>query len=210
MKSMIIKTLIEQYSSMSKNTPFLQHIDYFKNDDESISALSISKKWHKLTGENRIETFAKGVGIIQSANKSTESKGCPYRFSFKSSTELMPCLKHSRDTGIVNKDGSINLETLEYILTNFFQEDDHHKLVITRSKMYEYLEECDKRDKNLPATGVFFVPYKILAKGEWDTFFDTFGDVKIGDEIGVTVDTFLLFYFNSDTLYERKLNQSNK
>lgn len=214
-KLLIVQQLIIKYSCGAKNVPtsFIGHIEYFKDKGE-ISASSISKKWHELTGENSFSTYAKGMAVIQSANNSEETKGCPYKFGFKSSAEIMPCLKHSRDTGIINKDGSINFDVLEHVLLNYFDVNknspEESKLIITQSKMYEYLEECDNRDKKLPAVGILFVTYKSIAKEEWGTFFSVFSDIKIGEELAVTAETFLLFYFDSATLYDKKLKSKGR
>ncbi len=214
-KAFIVKQLIAKYSCLSKNSPnsFLSHIDYFKGTDGKISASSISKKWTQLTGENSMMTYAKGMAVIQSANSSKEANGCPYRFEFKSSHEIMPCLKHSRDTGIVNKDGSININVLEYVLMTYFEysaeSQKESKLILSQTKMHDYLEECNNRDKHLPATGILFVPYKTVSKGEWDSFFVIFGDIKINGDLYITAETFMLFYFDSATLYEKKLKSQS-
>ena len=214
-KRLKVEHLIEKYSMGSKNNNpnfFLSHVDYFKNNHGIISARSISEKWSELSKENRLTTYLKGLAIIQSANASHESVGCPYKFSYKSSKELMPCLKHSRDTGIVNKDGTIDINVLTNVLFTYFETNDcspeESKLVLSQSKMYEYLEICDTRDKDAPVTGPFFVSYKSVSKGEWGFFFDIFSDIKINSELCVTAETFLLFYFNSKILYDRILKQN--
>lgn len=212
-KQTTIKNLITNFSVRSKEKPFafLNHVDYFKDDNTNeISSSSISKKWTALTGENSWSTYAKGYAVIHGANVSEESKGCPYKNYF-SSSEMMRCSKHSRDTGIVNKDGSINLDKLESVMNIYFEEYEsdskENKLILKQSKMNEYLEECDKRDNDLPATGPFYVSYKTIAKGEWDTFFSIFSDFIIGTEKCITAETFLLFYFDSETLYQRQLDK---
>ena len=214
-KRLKVDYLVEKYSLESKNNNpnfFLSHIDYFRNNHGVISARSISEKWSELSKESRLTTYLKGLTIIKSANISDESAGCPYKFSYESSKELMPCLKHSRDTGIVNKDGTIDINVLTNVLFTYFEINDsspeESKLVLSQSKMYEYLEICNIRDKDAQTTGPFFVSYKAIAKNEWRFFFEIFSDVTFDNELYVTAETFLLFYFNSKILYDRILNKN--
>lgn len=211
-KKTIINNLINEYKNLSKREcSFLDHVDYFQNlTTKEITTNSISENWSNLTGENWLSTYAKGYAVIHGANVSEEMKGCPYKRSFNS-VEMMKCSKHSRDTGVVNKDGSLNLDILENFLTDFTEENvnspNESKLILRQSKMNEYLKICDERDKNLPNVGPFYVSYTSIAQGEWDTFFSVFSDFVIENERCVTVENILLFYFDSEKLYKEKLNE---
>lgn len=206
-----IKNLIKKFSESAEQKPktFLNHIDYFKGKDNNISASSISENWTNLTGENSLSTYAKGYVTIRQVNCSEKSKGCPFKYKF-SSQEVMEGAKHPCDTGIVNEEGSINFEKLEFVMTMYFEicneSPEDSKLVLRQSRLNEYLEECSKRDKDLPQYGAFYIPYKSIARAEWDVFFPIFSDVKIDKELCITAETFLLFYFNSRKLYDRVLD----
>jgi len=214
MKTNAIKKLIKIYNELASQKPtvFLNHVDYFQNYDGIINVQSISKKWSALTKENSYATQAKGNITIREANSHPINKGCPYINEFNSSKEIMPCLKHSRDTGIVNKNGSINESALEYVMNTYFEEykesPEFSKLILKQSKMSKYLKECNKRDEHLPSTAAYFIPYKFLASEEWRVFFETFSDVNVDGELAVTAETFLLFYYDGKTLYDRILNKN--
>lgn len=212
-KQNIITNLINKFydSATQKPYSFLNHVDYFQNKQtKEITSHSISENWSNLTGENCISTYAKGFAVIHGANISDEMKNQHYKYSFNS-VDMMKCSKHSRDTGIVCKDGSINIDILENFLIEYSEENENSpedsKLIIRQSKMNQYLKKCDERDKDLPNVGPFYVSYTTVAQGEWDTFFPIFSDFKIGTELCVTVETLLLFYFNSKELYDRKLRE---
>ena len=207
----VIKSMIDKYSQNAKQnpTPFLNHVDYFRDSkDGTISISSISDKWSALTGEGKFITNIKGYITIATANSSKAAKGCPYRDKFQTSAEIMPCLKHSRSSAVVNGDGSINEERLRHLLSRFTEEYDgspeESKLILTYSQMLAYLAECYERDKHLP--NVWLVADKTLAAQEWKLFFRVFTDVTKDGDKAVTIERLLQFYYNGEELYAKILS----
>jgi hypothetical protein len=198
--------LIDRYSHAGGNNPFLKHVAYF-NEDGSITTNSIKNKWHELTGESKWTTWAKGYFTIRGANRNLPS-GCPYQHSFQTA-EIMPCLKHPCDTGIVQKDGNINIDVLRNMMyENFKYSTEYSCYYLTKSQMAKYLSGCTTRDKDIDSgTGVPLVSWSTVAWAEWDVFYDTFCDFEIGDDKAITADTFLQFYFDCDKLYQRALSE---
>lgn len=195
--------LIDKYSNCGEKS-FLKHVEYF-NENGEITTNSIKNKWHNLTGENKFVTWTKGYFTIYGANKNLPSE-CPYQHSFQTA-EIMPCLKHPCDTGIVQKDGNINLDVLRGMMADNFQYSDQYSCYyLTKSRMVAYLAECTVRDKSINnGTGIPFLSWSTVASAEWDVFYDTFCDFKVDDDQAITADTFLQFYFDCDKLYDRVL-----
>jgi hypothetical protein len=203
----LIDEYIKKYSTSTN--PFLEHIEYFKGTD-GISACSISKKLSELTQENRLATIIKGKLTMRAANQSVEAKGCPYRSTFETSKDLMPCLKHPCDSGIINKDGSINIPKLKEIAGTYFDYNMvSDKWFLTKSSIFEYLNVCAARDKELPQYGACYIPWRTVANKEWTDFFFNFHDYEVEQDLAVTLDTFLQFYFNPLTLYKKRLDKHN-
>lgn len=201
-----IKELILKFSKTASSNSFLQHVDYFKEQGK-ITTTSIANKWSALSGESEWVTTPRGVAVITGANYSDERKGCPFKFEYNAK-ELMLCLKHPKDTGIVNADGSINLDIMENMMTEYFKFDaDKKRYVMTKESMFDFLKKCDERDKDYKY-GAFYVTWESVAKNEWDSFFDNFTDFvdEQTNEPTIYAETFLLFYFNSDQLYKTKLD----
>jgi len=201
--SQSLTDLIDYYYSRSPSKPFLAHIEYF-TDHNGITSKSISKQWSHLTGENTIKTRLKGHLTIKAANQSLSAMDakCPYREAFKTSEELMPCLKHPCDTGIVNSDGSINRESLETMMRATFEfNGDLRQWVLRKSVMDTYLKCCGERDRYHQGKAPYKISWTTVAQAEWDDFFKTFSDCKVLGESSVTAVTFLRFYFKGDELY---------
>jgi hypothetical protein len=208
MTSYPLDQLIDQAIQNSCPLPFLKHIEYFKGRD-GISRESIAKNWSKLTGENQcVVTNLKGSLTIRAANQSSVAQGCPWRSTFKTSEEMMPCLKHACDTGFVNADGSVKTaEIKQFMIENFQSYADQNIWYLKQSTMMTYLVACAQRDSDLPKYGAFYVPWSTVAKAEWEVFFSAFSDFKIDDEPAVRAETFLKFYLQPDVLYAEKLAQ---
>lgn len=198
--------LIEKYSHNAGEKSFLKHIKYF-NENDAITTDSIKNKWHELTGENKWITWIKGYFIISGANRNLPS-GCPYKHEFQND-EIMQCLKHPCDTGIVKKDGNINVNVLyNMMLNNFDYSLKYSCFYLTKSKMMKYLKECEDRDKQIDnGTGIIYVSWNSVAETEWTIFFDTFCDFTINGDKSISADTFLQFYFDCDKLYQRILSK---
>ena len=190
-------------------TPFLSHLDYFKKDGE-ITACSIGDRWSELSGESGVKTYIKGKITIIGANNNDDNYingTCPYKHSYQSE-DMMHVLKHPCDTGIVNNDGSINIETLKkVIMLNFEYDKDINSFSMRESKMNEFLQVCKERDEGVVSNLPFYMPpFKTVAKFEWYDFYYNFCDRILNDENAVTLNTFLQFYFKPNVLYGRKLN----
>jgi hypothetical protein len=198
--------LIEDAIANSTPRSFLKHIEYFKGKN-GINRQSIAKNWSKLTGENEcVVTNLKGTLTIRAANQSSVMQGCPWKDTFQTSEEMMPCLKHACDTGFVNADGSIKTNELhQFIIENFNQYVGGPIWYLKQSEMMTYLIACAERDREMPKYGAFYVPWSIVAKAEWEVFFKTFSDLKVDNEPCVTAQTFLNFYLQPDQLYTETL-----
>jgi hypothetical protein len=208
-----LKDLIASYAATTNKTPFLEHIHYFKNEQGLINRTSIATNWCKLSKESYMKTWIKGLITINGANyvHQQKSPGCPWKYDYASSAELMPDLKHSRDSGIVNADGSINMEQLENVMLASFKYDPEKKcFYVTKSTITQLLVEWCKRDEDQEAKVKFSMPsWEVVAKAEWDDFFLNYvddwkyNDILCNYEPTVTADTFLQFYFQGKKLYDR-------
>jgi len=195
-----ITTLVDKYSSRFPETPFLAHLDYFANND-NITTDSIATKMSKLTGDYYIVSRLKAGVVIKAANQNLQKGECPYyKDSFKSE-ELMPRLKHFSDTGNVNKDGSINKENLIKMLLQVSEYNHDKDLVVKKSNIVNYLQECAERDKLMPQYGPYYVKWKTVAAAEWTDFYNIFKDYELDGDPVVYLDTMLLFYFDGKSLY---------
>lgn len=207
-KNQLIKKMIKDASETAKPMPFLEHIDYFKDDvDNKITASSIAHKWGQLTGESLWKTYPRGCLITMAAKHN--SVGCPFKSSFTTS-EMMELLKHPRDAHIVDRYGNVNYENMEYMMNECFEEygdGSNKKLIMRLSKLNEYLEKIDKSEKeeNIPESGFLGVNFSKMAKSEWSALFSIFSDLSIDGEKCITAETFLLFYTDSEKLYKKKI-----
>lgn len=201
-----MNSIIDKYLLNHTERPFLKHVEYF-NEHDGITVDSIKNKWHELTGENKWITWLKGEVTIISANANLP-KECPYLHSF-TTERIMPCLKHPCDTGIVTKEGNINVDVLRDMMNTYFEYNSvYNCYYLTKSQMTKYLTTCTKRDEEINnGTPIPFLTWQTVASAEWDVFFDTFCDFEIDGEKAITADTFLQFYFKSDELYNRKLSE---
>lgn len=207
--------LIHQYVKNSGEKPFLEHIDYFQNSDGKIDRTSIATNWANLSKETYLKTLVKAEITISGANyvKQKKHSGCPWQYEFGSSAEIMPHLKHSRDSDVVNYDGSINVKKLEQFMLASFEYDNERKCFFVRkSKISELLQKWKERDAHLEHKVKFLMPaWETVAKAEWDDFYLNFTDHwefnnKVHKfEPTVTADTFLQFYFQGKKLYDRVL-----
>jgi hypothetical protein len=190
--------------------PFLQHLDYFKGDDDKlISACSISDKQSALTGESKTKTYVIGKVTISGANNINPNYlngTCPYKKKFESD-DLLDKLTHPCDTKIVNSDGSINVDVLtHFVKTNFEYDKEMDTFILFKNKMMDHMEICKDRDADLEQTIRWFLPsFAMLAYGEWTSFFDVYCDRKYDGEKAVTLNTFLQFYFEPQVLYQKVL-----
>jgi hypothetical protein len=188
--------------------PFLEHLDYFKTNGQ-ITTSSIGDHWAELSGESCIITYIKGkitTSGANYANSSYQDGSCPWKKSFQSD-EMMSFLKHPCDTGVVNQDGSINLDVLKLVIKACFEWNDSFRgFIMRKSTMKAYVEGCVIRDQDKPAKNHWTMPaYETVARNEWLDFFRNFADDEIDDNPIVTLDTFLSFYFQPLVLYNRVL-----
>lgn len=207
--------LIDKYSCEAGPTPFLEHIDYFRNKDGKLDKRSIASKWSDLSKESYVKTMIKAHITINGANyvNQKQNNGCPWKYQFESSAEIMPCLKHSRDSDIVNRDGSINVEKLKDFMTSCFEYDPDNELYfVTKSTIDRKLKDWQERDKDLEERISCMLPaWATVAEAEWNDFFLNFtscwyiNPATRKHEQAVDAETFLQFYFNSKKLYDRVL-----
>lgn len=206
----IVNKLLEPYLYIG-GFPFLKHLDYFKKDN-IITACSIGDRWSELSGENGLKTYVKGQVTIRGANHNNpeyQDGSCPWKHIW-GSQDMMCVLKHPCDTGIVNKDGSINIEILkDFIKRNFEWDQDINTFIMRESTIIEYLKICKQRDIDLNLNikpSMFGPSFATVAVFEWDDFYYNYCDRIINKERAVTVGTLLQFYFEADVLYQRTLN----
>lgn len=201
-----VNELLARYNKGGK--PFLVHLQEFKGE-EGITACSIGQKWTALSGENSIATYGKGRITIAGANESNpeyKSGGCPWKKKYEEE-EMMNLLKHACDTGIVNQDGSINIDSLKDLIRLRFSFHEGVGFCIKKSVMDAHLDACAERDENLAKKMAWYLPgYKFLAQSEWDTAYDIFTDIIVDDERALTIETFFQFYFEPRLLFERTLS----
>jgi hypothetical protein len=199
--------LLDKAEATASKNSFLEHVRYFAAPDGQIDATSIATNWQKLTKDYYATTYFKGTATIRAANQHAQKIGCPWKERYGSATELMPMLKHPADTGVVNSDGSINRQAIEYLFKNHFAFDaDDNIWYITKSSMAKYLAQTAIRDKDLDQYGAFYIPWTMVADAEWNDAFKTFSDYKENSELAMTAQTFLMFYYNGTKLYDRVLN----
>jgi len=197
--------LLNQYKN---ERPFLKHIEQFA-DEGLVTVNSICQRQSKLTGENRIKTYAIGQGIIHQANQNNPqyiSNSCPYANGF-SSQEILTYLRHPCDTGNINDDGSINIEALKKMVLECFTYDATvSSYVMLESVLENYLKTCVERDLalNINIKPHWYLPsFETVSKIEWGAFFNLYSDRIIDSERAVTIRTFLQFYFEPDVLNDK-------
>jgi hypothetical protein len=206
--------LIQSYTKNSAPFPFLAHIDYFKNQKDELTVSSAASKWQALTQENYVSTWFKSVLVFFGLNDGLRrtTPGCPWKSQFDSNETVMRLLKHSRDTGILNSDGSVNIDILTQVMTKAFYFDTlTHQWWMTQSSLLDVLKESAERDKTLPDRAHWFTPtWESVAHGEWEEFFKAYTErwLVIDEETeqyqpAVSADTFLQFYLEPATLYTR-------
>ena len=218
----IIEKHVSQYESddlldmsSNKGKPFLKHVSYFADNNGDISRRSIGTKWKKLSNELFALTYIKGAITISGANavrelniksSSKSSTGCPFIESFKTE-QIMPLLKHTNDTGIVNKDGSINRKALENFCVKYFEFSEKlNTYILPESSMKKYLKECLDRDKLLIQSFRWYLPStSVVANAEWNDFYLNFSNCTKDNERAVTLDVFCEFYYFGDKLYAKVL-----
>lgn len=211
-----LQSIIQSYVKNSSPKPFLKHIDYFRDSKGKINKTSIATNWAKLSKESYFKTLIKAHITMTGANQVKEQKnpGCPWSYDFNSSAEIMPHLKHSRDSDVVNHDGSIDIEKLQTMMTKLFEYDPvKNSYFVRKSEVTEYLKLWAQRDSHLETKISLLMPsWETVAQAEWDDFFLNFVDdwklTKKGDDVEATVtaDTFLQFYFEGNKLYDRVFN----
>lgn len=206
-----LNELIAQYNTIE--CPFVGHVDYFKGNDGKITSSSIATKWSELSNEWYLKTYIKGEITMRGANYG--AKTCPYKYKFNPD-DMMSALKHPCDTGIVNKNGSINIDILkQFIKDNFIFHEENNGFILMKSTMDKYVEKCCLRDKDMNLKLGWNVPScDTVARAEWYDFFlnytDTLVNCKSHEEQAVTIDTFLKFYFQPKELYNKVLgNKKN-
>jgi hypothetical protein len=220
----IIATHVSQFESNDspdiarKGKPFLKHVAYFEDNNGDITRRSIGTNWKNLSKESYAFTFLKGSITISGANAVNESnilkssdkstKCCPFIESFKTE-QIMPLLKHTNDTGIVNKDGSINRKVLEDFCVKYFEYSETLKTyILPESSMKKYLAECLERDKLLVQSFRWYLPStSVVANAEWNDFYLNFSNCTKDKERAVTLDVFCDFYYAGDKLYANVLNK---
>ena len=205
-----INDIINSFGKID-DKPFLKHLDYFKDGNGDINVSSIGEQWSALSGEYKIKTYLKGLITVKGANYNMNS--CPYMSNFDSDT-MMNALKHPCDTGIVNKDGSINMVLLKNFIEHHFVYDyKSNKYILTKKCMKKYLVNCVERDANLPYKINWNMPsFQTVAQAEWNDFFLNYTDMMVCYDDGtcdqsVTLKTFLQFYLVPNVLYNRVLNK---
>ena len=190
--------------------PFLKHVRYFKKDG-GITACKIGEQWSNLSGEYQALTYVKGRITITGANWSDvdyREGRCPFKKEYDTE-EIMNVLKHPCDTGIVNKDGSLNIDTMkQVIMRNFEYDAEISTFIMKEEKMNEFLAVCEARDENVEQFLPFYMPsYQTVAYNEWKDFYYNFCDRLVNNKKrAVTLHTFMQFYFQGDVLYNRKLD----
>lgn len=202
-----IATILESFGPVD-DKPFLKHLEYFSGKD-GITMSSIGDKWSDLSKEHWLKTYTKGWITVKGANYSMGN--CPHMCTFDSNT-MMCALKHPCDTGIVNKDGSIDRKALKkFIKDSFLYDEKSNSFLLTESKMKSNLGDYVERDSELSTYISWNMPsYKTVASAEWNDFFLNYTDVYYyddnkEDERAVTLKTFLQFYYVPEVLYKRVL-----
>ena len=221
-------TLIQAAAKANPGTPFLKHIMQFCGEKSEITYDSIYKNWKQLTGQNCLLLATKAKITMNGANEVAQvrakraGKSCPaWKYNFKDASELMVLLKHSCDTGIINKDGSINIEALTKVMISYC-ELHNGKWLMRKSSMVTHIAKRAEEDKKEAKTNPDIIlageswlnplpGFELVAKAEWEDEFAYFNDAWIKNKDGtwepaMTAETFLQFYFESDKLFKRKIS----
>jgi len=198
----VMQNAIERYERKATPTPFLEHVKYFSDENGKIDACSIADKWHKLTGVSKLMTWIKGKITIKGANIMSAKMGCPYKAVFESPAEIMSLLKHKNDTGIVNKDGSINTNLLRGMLVDCVDHNcDPKNIFLRQSRVFDYI----KKRATDTSDDVWWLSFETVAYNEWKDAFATYSDMIQYDEPCMSLDTFLQFYFQPKLLNDKTL-----
>lgn len=194
--------------------PFLKHVKCFEDEKNGeISACSIGERWKALSQEGSLVTYAKGYITIKGANhvNMRESGECPYMKKFMAE-QIMPLLKHPCDSGIVMRDGNINVGILTNLMTSSFEFDAELGVYYIRKRVIDKLiNSWKERDADADKGMGFMMPNcETIAYFEWEDFFKNYTDwwVVGPDDLyepAVTANVFLQFYFEGDVLYDRGL-----
>ena len=197
---------ITKYSTISDPYPFHNHVKYFADSDGQITTYSIGTNWQNLSKENIVLTTTKAFVTISAANYKSS---CIFpQLSFEPTT-ITSLLKHPSDSGIVNSDGSINKDILTHLMLTHFKYDGTRNIYyLTKSTLTNLLTNWSQRDTNEDKSfGPFLPDSDTVAKFEWDDFFLNYVDYWVtASEPAITSQTFLQFYYDPFTLYQRVLS----
>lgn len=110
---------------------------------------------------------ARQTAAVVSAGAGAKVSGCP--FAMFKPKQAVGVLNHPQSTGIYNLDGSINEERWEELLP-YASQNDSNESIITEHNLYQFLEDCRKKDPRPDPLGLA----KVASNGEWETFLRVF------------------------------------
>jgi hypothetical protein len=177
------------------STPLEKHIAYFTNKNGYVNLHSICKCNRKL-GFGWLYTTINAIGVtlMTCLKIGTFPSYKPAQALFK--------LKHLRDTGIWNADGTIN-ETLWSKLVDHYSETHNGIQIITQSNLFQFLNNQwpPQQKPNIRMKAGMF-----LSNQEWTDFFDICTNHWKGDEKAVTITLLRAFYEDSLPIFQQVEN----
>jgi len=210
-----IKIIVEQYGKID-DKPFLKHLEIFANND-SVSKESIKHGLNALAGHSMQNNIKAGI-VMDGANVSLEMK-CPHKkYKYQDNIPInnaMSALTHSRDSGVIQSDGSINEDKLLRLLENCKYNHQYQTYILWEKDLLNFMKIRAHEDKDLPSSFPFqwsptllnLVSFETIAAGEWADMYDVYTNVKTKKgQRGLTLRILLLFYYKPEILNNEKIN----
>ena len=210
-----MKMIINKYGNIEQ-TPFLEHLEIFANKD-LVSKESITQGLNALSGHSLQNNIKAGI-VMDGANASLEMK-CPHKkYKYQENITIhnsMSALTHSRDSGVIQSDGSINEDKLLRLLKNCKYNHMFDTYVLWEKDLLAFMKIRAHEDKNLPSSFPFqwsftflnLVSFETVANGEWADMYNVYTDIKTKKgKRGITLRTLLLFYYKPKILNLEKIH----
>lgn len=177
-------------------SPLERHIGFFSTKG-NVSYESIEEKLTQM-GDHNAKFKANAISFMAGL----KIKSCPY--SMFKPAEGVGALNHARDTGIYQKDGSINEARWQKLCT--WSENDNGVMILTQKNFDAFLQWARDNDDRWDLAGLG----KKFSDGEWIDFFtfctDYWKKTDAGMERSVTLETLRTFFENTPEILNKVIN----